>query len=64
MQIGDAAQIAMANDIGDKNLAAVQLSAGDIFKDVFRRWIKCVKPGSFFDRCDDFLDPEEVVAEF
>jgi hypothetical protein len=64
VQVRHTAQIAMANDVRNVNLAVIKFGPGDIFQDVFGRWVEGIETSGFFDGCYDVFNAKEEVAQF
>ena len=64
MQVCHAAEVAVANDVGDENLPLLEFGSSDELQNVLGGWIKCVKSRRLFDSRDDIFDAEQKIFQF
>jgi len=64
VEVCHAAEVAVPNDVGYKNLSLLKLGSCDVFQNVLGGWLKRIKSRRFFDSRDDILDAEQEILQF
>jgi len=64
VEVCHAAEVAVPNNVGYKNLPLLELGPSDVLQNVLGGWVKRVKSCRFFDSRDDIFDAEQKVFQF